>query len=88
MNRTNLIPATIIAACVLHNICLKHLDKFENFQVVGFEYIRNRDDRDTLTAETDETTGRNDYTPIGPISMAVGEVPRDRLTRELCLGSE
>ncbi|KYN50611.1 hypothetical protein ALC57_11967 [Trachymyrmex cornetzi] len=30
MNRIDLIPATIIACCVLHNICLNHPDELIN----------------------------------------------------------
>jgi len=31
MNKTDLIPATIIAACILHNVCLSHPDNLLKF---------------------------------------------------------
>nr|CAI5817062.1 unnamed protein product [Callosobruchus analis] len=42
MNRTDMIPATLMAACVLHNICLKNPDKLLNTYIEeGTDTLRN-----------------------------------------------
>lgn len=44
MNRTDLIPETILAACVLHNICLLHPDELlEQYINEGREFVDNDD---------------------------------------------
>lgn len=38
MSRVDLIPATILVCCVLHNVCLNYIDKYiVNYIVEGFE---------------------------------------------------
>jgi len=38
MNRTDLIPATILASCVLHNVCLHHNDThLEEYVIEGMD---------------------------------------------------
>lgn len=45
MNRVDLIPATVLAACVVHNMCLDHRDVFiENYIHEGFEVEDNNGD--------------------------------------------
>nr|CAI5832171.1 unnamed protein product [Callosobruchus analis] len=42
MNRTDMIPATLMAACVLHNICLKNPDELLNTYIEeGTGTLRN-----------------------------------------------
>nr|CAI5863195.1 unnamed protein product [Callosobruchus analis] len=42
MNRTDMIPATLMAACVLHNICLKNPDELLNTYIEeGTDTLRN-----------------------------------------------
>lgn len=42
MNRTDLIPLTVLACCVLHNICIDHEDLFiDNYILQGEDFIYN-----------------------------------------------
>lgn len=43
MNRTDFIPFTVLACCVLHNICLDYELLIEDYIVEGEEYIRQED---------------------------------------------
>lgn len=44
MNRIDLIPSTIIAACTLHNICLLDDDnEVEGYILEGGQYINNEE---------------------------------------------
>lgn len=60
MNRTDLIPATIIAACVLHNICLSLTDNNiqEGLQVDHDEQVAHEEGninfQDSQAVSTDE----------------------------------
>lgn len=47
MNKTNLTPATILAICVLHNICLDHADLDFNQQAIteGQNYMASQQQR-------------------------------------------
>ena len=44
MNRMDLVPATILAACVLHNVCLDHDDRFlQEYEDEGREFMRQEE---------------------------------------------
>lgn len=55
MSRVDLIPATILTCCVLHNICLRNPDDIENYILEGRE---NDEDRENF--EGNEQYGDND----------------------------
>lgn len=49
MNRVDLIPATIVAACVLHNICLLHPDELINAYVnEALPLVNNNENNEAL----------------------------------------
>lgn len=49
MNRIDLIPATIIACCVLHNICLDHEENLQHaYEQEGRQFIRGEDNPEIL----------------------------------------
>lgn len=54
MSRINLIPATILACCVLHNICLQNTDDIENYILEG------RENNENENFERNEQHGDND----------------------------
>lgn len=49
MSRVDLIPTTILACCVLHNICLNNNDdEIENYIVEGRENEQNRENEGNI----------------------------------------
>lgn len=51
MNRTELIPDTILATCVLHNICLLHHDQLlDQYIQEGHQLINNDDENGNAEA--------------------------------------
>lgn len=62
MNRTDYVPITVLACCVLHNICLNLKDLLVNEYVnVGFCNVRNNMNYVSVTLENDEgNTKRNE----------------------------
>lgn len=49
MNRHDLIPATILASCVLHNICLNHVDLLiEDYINEGIENVVHNEEDDNV----------------------------------------
>lgn len=62
MNRTDYVPITVLACCVLYNICLNLKDLLVNKYVnVGFCNVRNNMNYVSVTLENDEgNTKRNE----------------------------
>jgi hypothetical protein len=55
MNRTDLIPATILAACVLHNICLDYNDLLiEDYIRDGAAALQNNEDIENLPQDREQ----------------------------------
>lgn len=72
MNRLDLIPATIIAACVLHNICLNHPDNLgQIFEEEGRNFMVGNGDLDHQAEQ-----GRNNF-PLEGIHF------RDEIARNI-----
>lgn len=68
MSRVDLIPATILACCVLHNICLQNIDDIENYILEGREndqdiedFEENEQDGDQREDNDDEGEAKRNY---------------------------
>lgn len=44
MNRTDLVPQTVLACCVLHNICIDLGDLDNEYMREGHDFLQNNDD--------------------------------------------
>ncbi|KAI4454177.1 hypothetical protein MML48_10g00015058 [Holotrichia oblita] len=63
MNRVDLIPDTVLAACVLHNLCLKDKDgEIENYIVEGRQFIGTMDEdilqNDIVNVDLNSSNGK------------------------------
>lgn len=61
MNRNDLVPATVLAACVLHNICLNHVDNLVNDYIhEGVDNLVNEEEiNDAVQRGNEEGDARN-----------------------------
>lgn len=76
MNRIDLIPSTVIAACVVHNICLEmeNIDNLQNqFEEEGMDFVFG----DQNNLENDGLRNRNNPEEI------IGLEFRNNLARQL-----
>jgi len=56
----DLIPATILACCVLHNICLNNIDEeIDDYIVEGYRINEQNVERDEENAEDDQIENCN-----------------------------
>jgi hypothetical protein len=60
MNRTDWIPSTVLAACVLHNICLDSNDmQIENYINAELNEVHGNDENGHIAYEHQNHEGRN-----------------------------
>lgn len=58
MNRVDLIPYTIVACCVLHNICLNHIDlNIQEYINDGMHQLHNQENVEANDGEPNVTVG-------------------------------
>lgn len=61
MNRTDLIPATVLATCVLHNICLDYTDlEVENYIREGMDHVHHNDAIDGFNGDQEGQDKRDE----------------------------
>lgn len=66
MTRIDLIPETILACCILHNVCLEHLDEDIEDYILDDEIVNNEidieDNNEEVNAEGNmESNNKRDY---------------------------
>lgn len=75
MNLLECIPATVLAACVLHNIALKFDGPFENYIQEGIEHVVGNIDEEPQNPVTQQQR---------VLSELLGKDLRDRMVEKLC----
>ena len=81
MNRSDLIPHTIIAACVLHNLCLLDADSIDEYVQEGMAFINTIPATAGTTAGNAASGGGNTY-----VSTAAALLRRDYIAETLPMG--
>lgn len=74
MNRTDLVPATVMACCVLHNFCIisKDQDDFDQYIKEGYEYVLGTEDGDDNTCVESRRTGEEKRSYITNVLNGTG----------------
>jgi hypothetical protein len=87
MNRTDLIPYTIIAACVLHNICLSNDEELEVYIAEGNAFFNEMNNGQLEVQIQAAADGAMEAAPVPPIpgneDDAIGTQIRELLATEL-----
>ncbi|KYN50325.1 hypothetical protein ALC62_12495, partial [Cyphomyrmex costatus] len=79
MNRIDLIPATIVAACVLHNICLYHPDCLADmFEAEGRAFMFENNNENIENNNENIENNLNEH--VERIDVNIGQITQEGIT--------